>query len=233
MPWRTRCTRGPPKRDGRPTIAANHPLAVRIEPSIARCGHAAGETIGGRRKGDPMAPIGDVPRAEAEANYRRQLGSQGSAPDSEQAISTTSRGGSTNGVSMTVTMNVRHAAALAAVLAGLSGCAAVQRPIRDAIHPPGQMSADGTIYPCHGYKTEPQACGDAIYNSARIGQVALGQTIAEVRAIMGRDAETRSVSVRDGHNDESWGFRTDYERRITTTIEFVDGKVVAIRQDRA
>lgn len=109
----------------------------------------------------------------------------------------------------------------------------MQRPIRDAIHPPGQMNDDGSIYPCHGYKADPQACGDAIYNGARIGQVAIGQSVAEVRTIMGRDAETRSVSVRDGRNVESWGFRTDYERRITTTIEFVEGKVVAIRQDRA
>lgn len=120
-----------------------------------------------------------------------------------------------------------------ALIASLCGCAAVQRPIRDAIHPPGQMADDGTIYPCHGYKANGQTCGDAIYNSARIGQVAIGQTIAEVRAVMGRDAETRSVSVRDGHNVEAWGFRTDYEKRITTTIEFVDGRVVAIRQDRA
>ena len=127
-----------------------------------------------------------------------------------------------------------HRAAMSVALAAsLCGRAAVQRPIRDAIHPPGQMNADGSIYPCHGYKAEPQACGDAIYNSAHIGQVALGQTIAEVRAVMGRDAETRSVSMRDGRSVESWGFRTDYEKRITTTIEFVEGKVVAIRQDRA
>jgi hypothetical protein len=85
-----------------------------------------------------------------------------------------------------------------ALVASLCGCAAVQRPIRDAIHPPGQMADDGTIYPCHGYKADGQTCGDAIYNSARIGKVVIGQAIAEVRAAMGRDAETRSVSVRDG-----------------------------------
>lgn len=120
-----------------------------------------------------------------------------------------------------------------AIVAGLCGCAAVQRPIRDAIHPPGQMADDGTIYPCHGYKADGQTCGEAIYNSARIGRVAIGQTTADVRAVMGRNAETHSVSVRDGRSVDSWGFRTDYERRITTTIEFVDGKVVAIRQDRS
>ena len=150
-----------------------------------------------------------------------------------QAVSGSDAGLSANGVSMTVVSSVRHAVALAVVIASVSGCAAVQRPIRDAIHPPGQMNADGTIYPCHGYKAVPQACGDAIYNSAHIGQVALGQTLAEVRTIMGREAETRSVSTRDGRSVESWGFRTDYDKRITTTIEFVEGKVVAIRQDRA
>src|SRR6201999_1578223 len=115
---------------------------------------------------------------------------------------------SKSGVSMTVGISVRHSVALVVAIAGLSGCAAVQRPVRDAIHPPGQMNADGSIYPCHGYKADPQACGDAIYNSAHIGQVALGQTLAEVRTIMGRDAETRSVSMRDGLSVESWGFRT-------------------------
>ena len=90
---------------------------------------------------------------------------------------------------MTVATSVRHAVALTVAIASLSGCAAVQRPVRDAIHPPGQMTADGTIYPCHGYKADPQACGDAIYNSAHVGQVALGQTLAEVRTIMGREAE--------------------------------------------
>ncbi len=134
---------------------------------------------------------------------------------------------------MTVTTIVRHAAALAVAIASISGCAIVQRPVRDAIHPPGQMDADGSIYPCHGYKADPQACGDAIYNGTRIGKVALGQTLAEVRTIMGRDAEARSVNMRDGRSVEAWSFRTDYEKRITTTIEFMDGRVVAIRQERA
>jgi hypothetical protein len=150
-----------------------------------------------------------------------------------QAVNRSDAGLSANGVSMTVVSSVRHAAALAVVIASVSGCAAVQRPIRDAIHPPGQMDADGSIYPCHGYKADRQACGDAIYNRAHIGQVSIGQTLAEVRTIMGRDAETRSVSTRDGRSVELWGFRTDYDRRITTAIEFVDGKVVAVRQDRA
>jgi hypothetical protein len=54
-----------------------------------------------------------------------------------------------------------------------------------------------------------------------------------IRYSVAVDPETRSVSVRDGRNAELWSFRTDYEKRTTTTIEFVDGKVVAIRQDRA
>jgi hypothetical protein len=49
---------------------------------------------------------------------------------------------------------------------------------------------------------------------------------------MGRDAETPSASRRDGRDVESWAFRTDHSKWITTTIEFVGGKATAIRQDR-
>ena len=92
------------------------------------------------------------------------------------------------------------------------------------------MNADGSINPCHGYRAHPQACGDALYNGARIKRVAIGQTLANVREIMGRDAELRSVGTHDGHESETWGYLTDYDQDITTQIEFVDGAVVAIRQ---
>lgn len=104
--------------------------------------------------------------------------------------------------------------------------------MRDAISPPGEMNADGSINPCHGYKADPQACGLATYNSARIGKIALGQSLQEVRAIMGKAPEERSVKSQDGRSLETWGYRTDYRTRITTRIEFIDLKVVAIRQDR-
>lgn len=123
---------------------------------------------------------------------------------------------------------------LALVLAaGLPGCAGVIRPVRDAISPPGEMNADGSINPCHGYKADAQACGDATYNGARIGGVKIGQSVPEVRSIMGRDPEQRSVRTQDGQNLETWSYRTDYKNRITTKIDFLDSKVVGIRQDRS
>lgn len=106
----------------------------------------------------------------------------------------------------------------------------MMRPVRDAIAPPGHMNADGSINPCHGYRVNPQACGDALYNGARIKRIAIGQTLANVREIMGRDAGLRSVGTHEGHESETWDYLTDYDQDITTRIEFVDGKVVAIRQ---
>lgn len=119
-----------------------------------------------------------------------------------------------------------------ALAAALIGCAGVVRPVRDAISPPGEMNADGSINPCHGYKADAQACGNAAYNGSRIGKVAIGQSLQDVRAIMGKDPEERSIRTEDGRSLETWGYRTDYRNRVTTRIDFVDLKVVGIRQDR-
>ena len=119
-----------------------------------------------------------------------------------------------------------------ALFSTLCGCAAVVRPVRDVIAPPGEMNADGSINPCHGYKADAQACGNAVYNGGRIGKVAIGQTLPEVRQIMGRDPEERNVRVQDGTSYETWSYRTDYKARITTRIEFADLKVVGIKQER-
>ena len=124
--------------------------------------------------------------------------------------------------------------ALALTLAvGLSGCAGVIRPVRDAISPPGEMNSDGSINPCHGYKADAQACGNAAYNGARIGGVKIGQSLPEVRTILGRDPEERSVRTEAGQSFETWSYRTDYKNRITIRIDFLDSKVVGIRQDRS
>ena len=130
------------------------------------------------------------------------------------------------------TLRTGRVALAVALVSGLIGCAGVVRPVRDAISPPGEMNADGSINPCHGYKADAQACGNAAYNGARIGKVTIGQSLQDVRAIMGKDPEERSIRTEDGRNLETWGYRTDYRNRITTRIEFVDLKVVGIRQDR-
>lgn len=130
---------------------------------------------------------------------------------------------------MNFNFEMRKLSLLVGVAMGLSGCSAV----RNVVSPPGEMTGDGRINPCHGHKADVQACGNALYNSARIGKVAIGQSIADVRQIMGHDPEQRSVQVLDGHNSESWSFRTDYNGRITTRIEFKDAVVVGIKQERS
>ncbi len=94
------------------------------------------------------------------------------------------------------------------------------------------MNDNGKINPCHGYKADAQTCGDAKYNAEHIGQVALGQTVEQVRQIMGREPEQHSVQVQGAQSLETWSFRTDYKNRVTTHIDFADSKVVAIRQVR-
>lgn len=130
---------------------------------------------------------------------------------------------------MKFSLGVRKLSLLTALAMALPGCSTV----RDVVSPPGEMTADGTINPCHGHKADAQACGNALYNGTRIGKVAIGQSITEVRQIMGHDPEQRSVQALDGHSAESWSFRTDYQGRITTRIEFKDAVVVGIKQERS
>src|SRR2546426_929791 len=67
-------------------------------------------------------------------------------------------------------------------------------------------------------------------NRARIDQVRVGQTIEEVRAVMGKPPEKREVRQRfDGKQIEFWSYLTDYGRRLDATIIFVDGRVSEIR----
>jgi hypothetical protein len=94
---------------------------------------------------------------------------------------------------------------------------------------PGIMNADGSINPCYGFHVSPQACGDAIYNAERIKNVQIGQSQSDVRQVMGREAELRGVSLQGGQRMETWTFLTDYASQIRTSVDFVDGKVVAIR----
>jgi hypothetical protein len=93
------------------------------------------------------------------------------------------------------------------------------------------MNSDGSINACHGYRSDPQSCGNAIYNASRIGGVSIGQTLADAKSAMGREPEKRSVRLQDGRSLESWSYLTDYDKGITSKIEFMDGKVIGISQD--
>lgn len=67
-------------------------------------------------------------------------------------------------------------------------------------------------------------------NERHINQVRVGQTLQEVRAIMGKDPERREARARfDGKTVEMWSYVTDYARRLDTTIIFVDGRVEELR----
>jgi hypothetical protein len=90
----------------------------------------------------------------------------------------------------------------------------------------GELRPNGTITPCGGDHTDPQACGNATFNSRVIGQIHSGATMDEVRAIMKHDAERRTI---DG-NRESWGYITDYQAELITWVVFTDGKVSGMTQ---
>jgi hypothetical protein len=67
-------------------------------------------------------------------------------------------------------------------------------------------------------------------NERHINQIRVGQTVEEVRAIMGKDPERREARARfDGKTVEMWSYVTDYARKLDTTIIFVDGRVQELR----
>ena len=120
---------------------------------------------------------------------------------------------------------------LTLLVALLIACTAILRPARDSAAPPGEMNADGTINPCHGYERRHQECGNALWNARHINHVALGQSIEDVSALMRHEPERRESRIDErGRAVESWGFLTDYRGRLVTTITFTDGKVTEIRQ---
>jgi hypothetical protein len=71
---------------------------------------------------------------------------------------------------------------------------------------------------------------ETVANREKLNHVHVGQTIAEVRQVMGKEPERRDVRQRfDGKMVEMWSYATDYVRRLDTTIVFIDGKVQEIK----
>jgi len=67
-------------------------------------------------------------------------------------------------------------------------------------------------------------------NQANIDRVTMGQTTAQVAAVMGHGPERREARVRfDGKSVEEWHYMTDVVRKRDTTITFLDDHVVEIR----
>jgi len=87
----------------------------------------------------------------------------------------------------------------------------------------GHYESEG---PCKGFHTDQQACQRAADNSKVIGKVNLGQPLAEVRQIMGKDPERREVSS----ESETWSYLTDYMAHVMTVIVFKSGLVSEIKQ---
>jgi hypothetical protein len=90
----------------------------------------------------------------------------------------------------------------------------------------GALQPNGTITPCGGHHTDPQACGNAIFNAKVIGKVESGQTKEQVRAIMQHDPERREIV----EGKETWIYMTDYGSELMTAIQFTDGKVSGLKQ---
>lgn len=92
--------------------------------------------------------------------------------------------------------------------------------------PDGTLLPNGTITPCGGHHTDPQACGNAIFNARVIGKVQAGQTKEQVRMIMQHDPERREFNG----NVDTWTYITDYPSELVTEIVFTDGKVTGMNQ---
>ena len=66
-------------------------------------------------------------------------------------------------------------------------------------------------------------------NREHLNQVRLGQTLVEVRRVMG-PPERRAARLRyDGVSIEEWSYVTDYVRKMDALILFVGGKVQEIQ----
>jgi hypothetical protein len=71
---------------------------------------------------------------------------------------------------------------------------------------------------------------EARENQRHINQVRMGQTTAEVAAVMGHGPERREARVRfDGQTVEEWHYMTDVVRKRDATITFLGDHVVEIR----
>ena len=67
-------------------------------------------------------------------------------------------------------------------------------------------------------------------NRARLNRIAVGQSTANVRAIMAKEPERREARLRfDGKRIEMWSYVSDYARKLDTTLIFVDDRLEEIR----
>lgn len=79
--------------------------------------------------------------------------------------------------------------------------------------------------PCAGWHRDPVACERASENLKLIGNVNLGQSLEEVRKIMGKAPDRRIIN----EAIESWIYLTSYFNSGYTSIIFKQGKVAEIK----
>jgi hypothetical protein len=119
---------------------------------------------------------------------------------------------------------MRTTAATIAITLTLSGCQA----ILNKRYPPGELGPDGKVFPCNDYRTNAQACGEALFNAPRLAKLTVGMSLAEAKAIMVRAPEERSARSEGGRAIEVWGYLENYDRSAVSRITFVDGKIASI-----
>ena len=110
--------------------------------------------------------------------------------------------------------------------AAVAACTPVLEPFRNYTAPPGLIAADGTINPCHGDEADHQQCGNARFNARHVAKIRIGATLDDVRSIMQLEPEKRETQRTADAVTDRWTYLTDYARRQTTTVVFVNGRVV-------
>jgi hypothetical protein len=93
------------------------------------------------------------------------------------------------------------------------------------------MLSNGKITPCPGWHQDNQVCGNAAFNGKAIANVAVGQSLEQVRATMRHDPERRTIATVDSNTVETWSYITDYDAELMTVITFTNGKVTALGQE--
>ncbi len=80
-----------------------------------------------------------------------------------------------------------------------------------------------------GCKSNRAAYNASFVNKTSIGSIQLGQSMEQVRTIMGKEPESTAASLLDnGVYETVWYYLTDYDSMTNTAITFHNDKVVAI-----
>lgn len=79
-----------------------------------------------------------------------------------------------------------------------------------------------------GCRSNPAAFEASKVNQAAIGNVKLGQTMDQVKSIMGTPESSDQRLLENGVPENTWYYLTDYRAETNTAITFLNGKAVSI-----